>query len=87
MRATQVLISDSLFRAPKQKTAQSGLPTAIEVFTERVEARALLVENGLLDLQTAVDTMQETAAAQGLVEQCGQDQIQQILSDAFARWR
>jgi hypothetical protein len=87
MRATQVLISDSLFRAPEQKTAQSGLPTAIEVFTERVEARAVLVANGLLDLQSAVDAMQEAAAAQGLVELYGQDQIQQILSEAFARWR
>jgi hypothetical protein len=68
-------------------TAIDPRPSPIEVFRERASARATLVANGLLDLQTAVDAMQEAAAAQGLVEQCGQDQIQQILSDAFARWR
>ena len=70
-----------------QKINQRAKPPPLDVFRERAEARALLVANGLLDLQTAVDGMQETAAAQGLVEQCGQDKIQQILSEAFARWR
>ncbi|SHM06706.1 hypothetical protein SAMN05444159_7583 [Bradyrhizobium lablabi] len=66
---------------------QSAKPSPIEVFRERARARAMLVANGLMDLQTAVDGMQETAGAQGLVAKYGQDEIQQILSEAFARWR
>jgi hypothetical protein len=68
-------------------TAIDTRASPIEVFRERAEARAMLVANGLLDLQTAVDEMQETAAAKGLLEQHGQDQIQRILGRAFARWR
>jgi hypothetical protein len=62
-------------------------PALIDVFRERAEARATLVANGLMTLQDAVDGMQEAAAAQGLLKQYGQDEIQQILSEAFARWR
>jgi hypothetical protein len=60
-------------------------PSPLAIFRERASARATLVENGLLDLQTAVDGMQESAAAQGLVVQYGQDEIQNILSAAFSR--
>ena len=73
--------------ARKLDQDEARRPSAIAVFRERAEARATLVANGLMALQAAVDGMQETAAAQGLVEQCGQDKIQQILSEAFARWR
>lgn len=62
-------------------------PKPLAVFRERAEARALLVANGLLELQEAVDGMQESAAAQGLVAQHGQDEIQRILAEAFARRR
>ena len=57
------------------------------VFRVRAEARADLVANGYMDLQTAVDGLQEAAAAQGLLKQYGQDAIQEILSQSFARWR
>lgn len=46
----------------------------------------MLVANGYLDLQDAVDGMQEVAAAKGLLKEFGQDAIQQILAEAFARW-
>jgi hypothetical protein len=62
-------------------------PALIDVFRERAEARCLLVANGLMDLQDAVDGMQEAAVAQGLLKEFGQDEIQQILSESFARWR
>ena len=61
--------------------------SAIEIFRERCEARCLLVHNGLMDLQDAVDTLQAAAEAQGLVARYGQDEIQLILSEAFARWQ
>jgi hypothetical protein len=64
-----------------QKTRASPLV----VWLERVEARALLVSHGDMDLQTAVDGLQEVAAAQGLVKALGQDQIQQLMAESFAR--
>jgi hypothetical protein len=47
----------------------------------------MLVANGLMTLQDAVDGMQESAAAQGLLRQYGQDEVQTILAESFARWR
>jgi hypothetical protein len=61
-------------------------PDRLEIFRERCEARAVLVSNGLMPLQDAVDGLQESAAAQGLLKELGQDAIQQILSESFARW-
>jgi hypothetical protein len=66
---------------------QSTKPDLLDVFRARAEARCLLVANGLMDLQTAVDGLQESAAAQGLLKEFGQDEIQRILSEAFARWQ
>jgi hypothetical protein len=58
----------------------------IEVFRERCEARAMLVGHGLHSLQDSVDVLQAAAEAQGLVAQFGQDAIQEILAESFARW-
>jgi hypothetical protein len=66
---------------------ESATPAPIDVFRERAEARATLVANGYLDLQTAVDGLQEAAAAQGLLKEFGQDAIQQIMAESFGRWR
>ena len=66
--------------------SQSAKPAPLVVFRERSEARATLVAHGLMDLQSAVDGLQEAAEAQGLLKQCGQDAIQQILAESFARW-
>jgi hypothetical protein len=46
---------------------------AIDIFRERCEARATLVEACLFDLQDAVDGLQEAAIASGLVDDIGQD--------------
>jgi hypothetical protein len=71
-----------------QNTAATDLGiTPLAVFRERASARALLVESGLMNLQDAVDGLQETAVSQGLVAQHGQDEIQHILSETFARQR
>ena len=67
---------------------QNTKPDSLVVFRERAEARAMLVSNGLMTLQDAVDGLQEAAAVQGLLKQFGgQDAIQQILSESFARWQ
>jgi hypothetical protein len=64
----------------------SAKASPLEVFRERAEARAMLVANGHMPLIEAVDTLQAAAEAQGLVARYGQDEVQQILSEAFARW-
>ncbi|WMT77465.1 hypothetical protein [Bradyrhizobium sp. Ash2021] len=66
---------------------QSPKPAPIDVFLARCEARAHLVSHGLHSLQDSVDTLQAAAVAQGLVAKFGQDRIQWILAEAFARWR
>jgi hypothetical protein len=55
----------------------------LDVFRERCWARALLVREGLFDLQEAVDTLQAAAVAYGLVAESGQGHVQQIMADAF----
>jgi hypothetical protein len=59
----------------------------IEVFRERCEARVLLIHNGLMDFYTAIDELQESAVSQRLVATHGQDAVQQIMAESFARWR
>jgi hypothetical protein len=66
---------------------QSPKPDPLDVFQARCEARAHLVAAGLHDLQDSVDTLQAAAEAYGLVEKYGQDEVQAVLSEAFARWR
>jgi hypothetical protein len=66
---------------------ENAKASPIEIFRERAEARAMLVANGLMTLQDAVDGLQESAAAQGLVAQFGQSEIQRIMAESFGRWR
>jgi hypothetical protein len=42
---------------------------------------------GEIDLHEAVDVLQLDAEVSGLVAEIGQDQVQQIMSDAFAPYR
>jgi hypothetical protein len=66
------------------QVGETRRPPPIEIFRERCDARAMLVANGLMSLQDAVDGMQESAAAQGLVATHGQDRVQEIMAAAFA---
>jgi hypothetical protein len=53
----------------------------------RAEARALLYAAGELDLQEAVDALQAAAVVGSQVEEIGQDAVQLILAQVFARAR
>lgn len=66
-------------------SAQASPPNLITVFKERCEARAIMVAEGMLGLQDAVDSLQVIALKQGLIQYHGQDAIQRIMSDAFKR--
>lgn len=69
------------------QVGETRRPALIDVFRARAEARAHLVANGLHTLQDLVDTLQAAAEAQGLLKEYGQDEIQRIMAELFARWR
>jgi len=52
------------------------LITEKDIFRERCEARAILVEACAMDLHSAVDGLQEAAWRTGLAKQIGQDAVQ-----------
>jgi hypothetical protein len=56
-------------------------------FQARCEARAQLWQLGELDLPEAVDALQAWAQHIGLIEEIGQDAVQQIMATAFAAVR
>jgi hypothetical protein len=56
----------------------------VGAFRARCEARAMLVDLDMLDLHEAVDELQTAAERDGLVDAIGQDQVQAIMSEAFA---
>jgi hypothetical protein len=58
-------------------------PDPVDVFRERCEARALLVECCELSLHDAVDGLQADAERDGLVDMIGQDAVQGLLAAAF----
>ncbi len=78
---------DNPHRVINEAPHRAAPASALEIFRERCEARAMLVANGLMTLQDAVDELQEVAVAQGLLKQFGQDEIQRVLAESFARWR
>jgi hypothetical protein len=55
-----------------------------DIFIARAWARATLFAAGEMTLHTAVDQLQQDAVASGLVAELGQDEIQHIMSAAFA---
>jgi hypothetical protein len=66
---------------------QNAKADALVVFLARCEARADLTARGLYTLQESVDALWPAAVRDGLVEKYGADEIQWLLSEAFARWR
>ena len=60
-------------------------PDPLEVFRARCWAKALLVREGLANLQDSVDDLQNAVVAYGLApDDRSQDAIQKIMDDAFA---
>jgi hypothetical protein len=64
--------------------AKPRLVDPVAAFRLRCEARAYLVSIGDIDLHEAVDVLQLAAERDGLVDLIGQDQVQQLISDAFS---
>jgi hypothetical protein len=85
MTSDQSSIEDSRILSEVSPRAQpSPSPSQLlAVFRERCGAQALMVAEGMLALQDAVDTLQQAAIAQELVDHFGQDEIQRYMADAF----
>jgi hypothetical protein len=66
---------------------ESAKAAPLDVFRARAEARCLLIHNGLMDWHDGIDQLQAAAETQGLVAQYGQDRIQEIMAESFARGR
>jgi hypothetical protein len=62
-------------------------PDPLTVFELRAWARARLYAENLLELGEAVDVLQTAAARDGLIDQFGQEAIQQIMACAFGGTR
>jgi hypothetical protein len=66
---------------------QTAKVDALSAFRLRCEARALLVVEGAIDLQTAVDELQASAVKSSIIDVVGQDAVQAIMANAFAKVR
>jgi hypothetical protein len=62
-------------------------PDPAAVFAVRCEARATLWAAREIELHEAVDKLQHDAERDGLVTAIGQDAVQAIMAQAFARVR
>lgn len=63
------------------------MPTDIEVFRERCQARALLWALGELSMPEAVDALHEWSVGRGLVRELGQDKVQALIAEEFSKVR
>jgi hypothetical protein len=72
---------------PGRKKRQVAKVDALSAFRLRCEVRALLVAEGELDFQTAVDELQTSAVKSSIIEVVGQDAVQAIMANAFAKVR
>jgi hypothetical protein len=61
-----------------------ALVDPLTAFAARCKSRALLYRAGEMTLHEAVDGLQEAAERSGLVAHLGQDEVQRLMSDAFA---
>jgi hypothetical protein len=68
-------------------SSRAPAPSALQVFQLRAWARAYLAYACEITLADAVDVLQIDAVHSGLVDQIGQDEVQQILADSFGKMR
>ena len=75
--------------APVRKPVVVGEARAdpVEVFRLRCASRAKLWHTGQIDLHSAVDELQHSAEASGLIDAMGQDAVEGLMVQAFAPLR
>jgi hypothetical protein len=67
----------------KNAALQTTATSALDEFRARCEAHARDVREGKLGFIDAVDALQNTAVAYGIVDEKGQDAVQLIMAQAF----
>jgi hypothetical protein len=68
------------------RSAAAGIAasmTAVDIFRACAEARAILYCACELELHEAVDVLQAAAERNSLVDELGEDRVQQIIAAAF----
>lgn len=73
--------------APLKSPRPAPNPTALDVFLARAKARAAEWSTGQIALHDAVDDVQRTAEAYGLIAELGQNRVQELMVEAFAPLR
>lgn len=68
---------------PKLPSATIGGATPPATFRARCEALARLVREGRMGFIDAVDAAQNMAVAYGIVDEIGQDAVQEVIAEAF----
>jgi hypothetical protein len=71
------------FRCDRSNARAAVTVTQLNILRARCWARALLVAAGVFDLHDAVDELQLDAERDGLIDQFGQDLIQETLAEPF----
>jgi hypothetical protein len=72
--------------AARKRAAPAVRLSALAVFVARAQARATLWRQASeFDLHHAVDVLQADGERDGLVDQIGQDEVQRIIAEAFAK--
>jgi hypothetical protein len=82
--------SDAHRRRQRKRTCPAAATRRVDLltaFTCRADARAFLWSIGEYSLHEAADKLQADAGRDGLIAAHGQDFVQQILANAFDRYR
>jgi hypothetical protein len=72
---------------PATDRTTARAPAPLDVLALRAWARAYLWSIGEYTLQEAVDVLQHDAERDGLLDELGEDGVQQVIADAFAPFR
>jgi hypothetical protein len=89
-RVAPGLLSHPHKRRQRYRTCPAAAPWRVDLltaFTCRADARAFLWSIGEYSLHEAADKLQADAERDGLIAVHGQDVVQQILANAFDRYR
>jgi len=77
------MTADLAFSTDSPPEYIGSAPSLLDVFVLRAEARAILYEACVYDLHETVDVLQADAERCGLIDEIGQDAVQEILRDVF----
>jgi hypothetical protein len=88
-RASETAPTAAVRRCDRRRRAAQEPPPSLaylqNVFRDRCEARAILVAACEMDFHEAIDGLQAAAYQYGLIRKLGQDAVQAMMAEAFAK--